>query len=614
MNIQPKLTCFTVYTKIMQHTQTPENNSALILAIINKQNAEALKLINNGANINAKNSNHETPLFIAAATGNFEVAQALLQRRDIKINVVSAAGWNALESAALRGDVDMVQLLMKHGAFIQNETIFDELRKRNFQHIVDAIYTNLNLRLRIFQIPEHDIKPNDQLIIKKLSIKNITRLQKIAANLHQQGIMNSETFSNFVAQVARKNPIAMPSKMTADKDNPEYFVIDDMRFRIDKNPLFKGGEGVVYGGYAEHTGEQPPHPDYCIKKFIGPNLAENAAKALHELKYLKSIGRRAAAVKVGNMITLVTEWQRGVSLESLRTKDNFIATSYADRIKWIGTGLVDLEKFHAAFRIHGDIKPLNLVLDKTNGEMKVIDMGTAQKINSPKKMVTTLHFIDMQEGYPKKMASDIYSMGKVIACMFPELYSYPMKKYSVGIANPGEAPRNEDIDILQCEKKKTTNLTPVESAIMQAVDAMMEATAEHRCTCEQAVKFFQLLHEKIAANELNEQTLMEIINTTINRQEFTVEDALRDSKRPLLFAPQARVVGEKVAEPPTVIADPTPVKKQKAKQPKPDAKERKPRSKHAESPSIIFNQSKQKKTRVARNASPTGKKINPNKA
>lgn len=186
-----------------------------------------------------------------------------------------------------------------------------------------------------------------------------------------------------------------------------------------------------------------------------------------------------------------------------------------------------------------------------------------------------------------------------------------MKKYSIGIANPGEPHRNEDIDILQCEKKKTTNLTPVESAIMQVVDAMMDPVAENRCTCEQALKFFRLLHEKISANQLNELILAEMVNATINRKEFTVDDALRDSKRPLLFAPQARIAGEKAAEPPAVIADPTPVKKQKAKQPKTSAEERKPRSKHATSPATIFNQSKQKKTRVARNASPTGKKNKP---
>lgn len=561
-----------------------QNIPALSLAIMKKQTAIALLIINAGANVNAEFAKGMNPLMLAAGLGNIKVLQALLNIPLIKINKVDFRGYNPLETAAMHGHIEAVKALLDAGAAIQKEDFLAELKSKGNPQIIALLSDYAVKKLASFEIPESEINPADKSIILKLSARNMARLKKVTTKLYHQGGLNSHSFSTLVRQVSGKNPDIQPSKVETPPEAPAMSSVSGMTFYLHKTPLFTGGQGTIYGGYVSPAAALPRTPDYCIKKFT----ARDNDTAIHEAKYLLLAGRRTAIVTTGDSTNVVTEWQRGEDLATLSEKIDFKTLPLARRIHWLASGLNDLEKFHAAFRIHADMKPLNFIVDMATDQMKLIDMGAAQKINSPKDKVTTPGFIDLKEGFPKKMASDMYSMGKIMSFMFPDLYKCDVRAISLPMKVPNAPHINVDVGISYFTKIKTTNLTPIESALMQLVDAMMEATAEHRCTCEQALKFCNGLLQKIVNDQITPEELTDLLNTTINRKEFTVEDALRDSSRPALIATRTqeepRIVGSKVIEPPSEIVAPT-----SAKKAKPEEEERKPRAKHAESPAVMFN-------------------------
>lgn len=586
-----------------------QNVPALSLAIMKNQTAIALLIIQAGANVNAESIKGVNPLMLAAGLGNMEVLQALLKIPLIKINKVDFRGYNPLETAAMHGHIEAVKALLDAGAAIQKENFLAELKSKGNPQIIALLSDYAVKKLASFEIPESEINPADKPIILKLSARNMARLKKVTTKLYYQGGLNSHSFSTLVKQVSGKNPDIQPSKVETPPEAPAMCSVSGMTFHLHQTPLFTGGQGTIFGGYVSPAAALPAAPDYCIKKF--KTLDHDTA--LHEAKYLVLIGRRTAIVTERNITSIVTEWQRGENLESLRMKIDFTTLPLARRIKWLASGLNDLNKMHAAFRIHADMKPLNFIVDMDTDQMKLIDMGAAQKINSPKDKVATPGFIDLKEGYPKKMASDMYSMGKIMSFMFPELYKWEIGFISIPMMVPNAPNIEQKVAISYFTKIKTTNLTPIESALMQLVDAMMEATAEHRCTCEQALQFCNGLLQKIVNEQITPEELKDLLTTTINRKEFTVEDALRDSSRPAFMATRSqeepRIVGSKVIEPPAEIVAPTPAKKHKAKK-----EERKTRVKHAESPAVMFNPAPKKKLKEEARPVPEEKEARPVRA
>ena len=91
---------------------------------LNKQLLEAAKcgntevvkyLIVRGADVNASDSNGETPLMLAARWDNTEIAQLLIGA-GANVNASNVYGETALMIAKERGLTEIVQLLREHGA------------------------------------------------------------------------------------------------------------------------------------------------------------------------------------------------------------------------------------------------------------------------------------------------------------------------------------------------------------------------------------------------------------------------------------------------------------------------------------------------------------------
>jgi ankyrin repeat protein len=98
--------------------QTTTTGSLAVAGLKRQQLELATLLLNRGADVNARNQAGSTPLTEAVRLGNDAVVALLLQR-SAKPNVVEASTGKApLHVAAARGQLTIVDLLLKHGALV----------------------------------------------------------------------------------------------------------------------------------------------------------------------------------------------------------------------------------------------------------------------------------------------------------------------------------------------------------------------------------------------------------------------------------------------------------------------------------------------------------------
>ncbi|MEM3364458.1 MAG: ankyrin repeat domain-containing protein [Candidatus Micrarchaeia archaeon] len=92
-----------------------EHKTALMWAVYEENLEIATLLILHGANVNLKDKYGQTALMVAAELRNVKIAELLL-RNNAKVNEKSSYGWTALTWAKENEDNEMIQLLFMHGA------------------------------------------------------------------------------------------------------------------------------------------------------------------------------------------------------------------------------------------------------------------------------------------------------------------------------------------------------------------------------------------------------------------------------------------------------------------------------------------------------------------
>ena len=92
---------------------------SLVDATQQQNSAQALALIEHGADVNAPAADGTTPLMWAAHSGDFTLVQALLKAH-AKVDVSNAYGANAMLQAAQFGDVRILEALLKAGANVES--------------------------------------------------------------------------------------------------------------------------------------------------------------------------------------------------------------------------------------------------------------------------------------------------------------------------------------------------------------------------------------------------------------------------------------------------------------------------------------------------------------
>ncbi len=92
-----------------------DGNTPLLWAVLAGNMQVVLTMLRRGADLNCKNNEGETPLHWAAVTGSVEVASLLIQG-GADANVADEVGITPIRSAELNEDMEMVEFLRSHGA------------------------------------------------------------------------------------------------------------------------------------------------------------------------------------------------------------------------------------------------------------------------------------------------------------------------------------------------------------------------------------------------------------------------------------------------------------------------------------------------------------------
>lgn len=395
--------------------------------------------------------------------------------------------------------------------------------------------------------------------IENLSYRNFIRLQKVLCDLDDMGHLDKDTLTLAVQRVTYKIPSVPEAKISKHKyTSRKEIKLNDksavfLNFGASRKEDGRGGQSIVNKGYKSTDAIDPT---LSVKRFCRPDSDHSVAK--REAKYLNFFERHAQWYTSNNGPVIVSDWQQGEDLIDfiVTYKTDFSTFTVAQRLKWLASGLTELNKLHAHFRIHADIKPDNFILDIAHDTLHLIDLGSAQKINSTKELAATECYIDMHEGKPRKTGSDMFGMGYVVATLFPELFN--MKRMTMMYANI----IFETISPYQIHKCKKAGLSNNEKAVTALLDAMIEPAAENRCTSQQALQFCNNLSTMlIAKNDIDDLDLKILLEGSINRNVYEVEDALRGSKRPAMFGAVKVVKPTQVTAPATAMF--APAKKQK---------------------------------------------------
>lgn len=91
-------------------------------AVLAGDTVATLSLLRAGADVNARASDGFTPLIVASGLGHFHLAEMLLTAGADVHALEPRMGATALHKAAQRGDPDVIDLLIDHGAFIDQQT------------------------------------------------------------------------------------------------------------------------------------------------------------------------------------------------------------------------------------------------------------------------------------------------------------------------------------------------------------------------------------------------------------------------------------------------------------------------------------------------------------
>lgn len=352
-----------------------------------------------------------------------------------------------------------------------------------------------------------------------LSDANMERLHGVISGLITSKLLDQNSFEKAFQRVTQKLPAVLISHVTKNsrkklKAARSEIVLDDQikLFKAhDKKNYESGGYGIVKKCFNSLTSSEPL---YGSKKLLISDHINAQQEAIREVKYHRLLGRQAFYCtnqdKDNKTKTkVVFEWQKEKSLYQFEAVE-LSSQPMVNRLKCLRSGLSDLNTLHQHYRVHGDLKCQNVILDLKNTTLKLIDFGSAHKKGSSKCFASTASYHD-PNNREDHFCRDIYAMGIVAMHLFPEIYTVQFEFGHLKIVF------------------KKSSFSIHEQAVINLINAMMHPNMNMRCTSEDALAY---CHEIINHfRDLDQARLDKIGNTTILRSNTTVEDVLRDTKR-----------------------------------------------------------------------------------
>lgn len=364
----------------------------------------------------------------------------------------------------------------------------------------------------LFDKSNFDVSKERLAFLFTWSDANIQRLHTMVSNLIETNLLTPQSFEQAVKRVAEKLPTIPESSMLKNSKKitrlPRSEMILDNKTRFfteHSNHYESGGFGTVKKGFNSPDLDKPV---YGIKKLNESGLIKAKQGAIREVKYHRLLGRQAFYFSK-NRVTIVSEWQREKGLHHFNASE-LLQESFLKRLQCLSSGLSDLNTLHLHYRVHGDVKCQNFILDLKSTTMKLIDFGTSHKRGSSKSFGWTTEYGD-PHSFGDHFCKDLYAMGIITMHLFPEIYTVTFDKGKANIT------------------VNKSNFTIEEQTIVNLVNAMMHPDRRIRCTSEDALTFCNEIINHF--NDLNTSVLEKISNSTINRSNTTVEDVLRDTKR-----------------------------------------------------------------------------------
>ena len=225
--------------------------------------------------------------------------------------------------------------------------------------------------------------------------------------------------------------------------------------------IHSGVKSLVYRGYRERD-QQP-----AIVKFLKseyPTL-EEVTRLRNEYKIAQpldcpSITKVYSLENYRNSFALILEDFGGSSLDQLLTNQTFPLTE----VLRIAIVLIDaLDYLHRHSIIHKDIKPANIIINSTTGEVKLTDFSISsrlqqenQSVSNPSELAGTLAYLSPEQtGRMNRSVdyrSDYYSLGitlyQMLAGQLPfvtedpmELIHYHLAKQPLSLCESREVPQ-----------------------------------------------------------------------------------------------------------------------------------------------------------------------------
>jgi len=191
LHLAAKYNLITITNELLPFASKDNENKALFLATRHVSEAVLLRLIQNGANVNAKDENGNTPLHIAVQKNLYTITQLLIDKH-ANVNAKNKYGNTPLHETSPYEYHDMAQLLIQHGANVNNR----DIKGDTLLHVAAYSYDFNNNYFEVAQFllkngadlnkKNRDRKTPLDIALERKNTSMITLLKQADANQHQR--------------------------------------------------------------------------------------------------------------------------------------------------------------------------------------------------------------------------------------------------------------------------------------------------------------------------------------------------------------------------------------------------------------------------------------------
>lgn len=196
-----------------------------------------------------------------------------------------------------------------------------------------------------------------------------------------------------------------------------------LRHYYIQNKLGSGGMGEVFAALDTKTQQV-----VAIKSMKFSSNETARSRFVREYKFLRAVTHESLInaydfFKEGTNMYMVLEFVEGESLKEIL--EQHIPLSLADRIAIASKIARGVEVLNTAGIIHRDIKPANIMVNRSNGMVKVLDLGLSKQVKQDNQLTvhnqvigTAMYLSPEQTEEKVTMTSDVFSLGIVLYQLF----------------------------------------------------------------------------------------------------------------------------------------------------------------------------------------------------